>query len=525
MNKVLRNLLIVCMIMLLLYIMFIVYQKIEYKYLIKKREEYKKQLSNQKINYPINKLNNIPILFINMDKDKDRLKNITSQIKKYNIQNIYRIPGVNGKEINFEGDNLGDFSFTNNFSNLLTSKSELGCTLSHIRAIKYAYDNNLGTVMIIEDDVSFELMPYWKKSLKEIINEAPKDWKVIQLYSNCKLFKCIDCNKFVDSKKEYCSGSVAYTINKKGQEYIIKLFNNNILILDKNRLKSIKLDHLIPAYIEGFYSYRDYILLPDNDSENMESTIHPSHTNGHIRKANNILANYVNNLDIPRLEDVLKFDDIINTKLDNNKALSFIDMILYINLEHRKDRRIRFENEMNTLGINLDNIIRIPAIYTPNNGAIGCLLSHIKALSYMLNYYNDSIVLIAEDDIIFKKYNIKNMLDSIYNNLGNNWDVIMLAHNTYKKEDTNILFLSKVIDSQTSAAYIVNKGYVKNILNIFITDYNELLKSNIWKSEYCNDQSWKKLQKKDRWYSIDPAFIIQGKSYSDIENKEVDYKV
>jgi GR25 family glycosyltransferase involved in LPS biosynthesis len=275
--------------------MFIVYQKIEYKYLINKRKEYKKQLSNQKINYPINKLNNIPILFINMDKDKDRLNNITSQIKKYNIQNVHRIPGVNGKEIKFEGDNLRDFSFTNNFSNITISKSELGCTISHIRAIKYAYDNNLGTVMIIEDDISFELMPYWKKTLNEILKEVPKDWKVIQFFNDCKIFKCIDCNKFVDSKEERCNGLVVYIINKKGQEYINNLFNNNVLNLDKNRLKSIIADNLLPSYIDGFYSYREPLLTTNNDSEKLDSTIHPIHTNGHIKRGNTILANYVIN--------------------------------------------------------------------------------------------------------------------------------------------------------------------------------------------------------------------------------------
>jgi glycosyl transferase family 25 len=520
---------IILLLIILLIIFYFIIPIFLYKHLIKKKELYEKQIKKQNKNLPINKLNNIPILFINLDRSKDRLKHMLNQIKTYNISNIHRISGIDGNKINYRGDNIGDFVFVNNdFNN--NTKSELGCLLSHIKAIKYAYNNNLETVLITEDDISFELMQFWNKSLQQVINNAPTDWQVLQLYNNCNIYDCNNCNKYIDSKKEHCYGAGAYLINKNGQESILKLFNNNLLILDKSKLNSSDLasDHLLPKYLKNWYSYREPLFITKNDKDFLESTIHPSHIYMHIYNNNKILKYYVNNNDIPDLNISFMFNDIKSKNNYNNRKLfNTIDVILYINLEHRKDRKKRFENEIINLDISLENIIRIPGIYTPNNGAIGCLLSHIKALSFILKYYNNSIVLIAEDDVIFKDNinNINNKLSSIFDKLGDNWDVIMLAHNTQQFENTNIPFLIQIKESLTASAYIINPKYIKKLLNNYINDYLILLKTQIWKTEYCVDVSWKKLQKNDKWYAIEPSFVIQGKSYSDIEKREVNYGV
>jgi hypothetical protein len=51
------------------------------------------------------------------------------------------------------------------------------------------------------------------------------------------------------------------------------------------------------------------------------------------------------------------------------------------------------------------------------------------------------------------------------------------------------------------------------------------LKSNEWKSEYCNDVSWIQLQQQDDWYAFVPTIAVQRKSYSDIQGGVVDYGV
>ena len=58
----------------------------------------------------------------------------------------------------------------------------------------------------------------------------------------------------------------------------------------------------------------------------------------------------------------------------------------------------------------------------------------------------------------------------------------------------------------------------------FERDMQEYLRTNEWNNYYV-DQSWKVLQPNDNWYSFTPSVAHQRTSYSDIENKIIDYKV
>ena len=55
-----------------------------------------------------------------------------------------------------------------------------------------------------------------------------------------------------------------------------------------------------------------------------------------------------------------------------------IDHVLYINLDHRKDRLEYILNECKRVHIPSEKMTRIEAIYTPDIGMLGCSLSHCK---------------------------------------------------------------------------------------------------------------------------------------------------
>lgn len=75
----------------------------------------------------------------------------------------------------------------------------------------------------------------------------------------------------------------------------------------------------------------------------------------------------------------------------------FIDKVIYINLNRRKDRRLYLSRELKKLGIPKDKIFRLEAIeYSP--GYIGCAMSHLHAL-HMADKEGWKNVLILEDDI------------------------------------------------------------------------------------------------------------------------------
>jgi Glycosyltransferase involved in LPS biosynthesis len=87
------------------------------------------------------------------------------------------------------------------------------------------------------------------------------------------------------------------------------------------------------------------------------------------------------------------FDDHRNS-IDSN-----IDAIYYINLNKRKDRKKEFLDNFPT--IDESRIIRVTAHEYPENGAVGCLMSHVTALSRALEGPGENI-LICEDDLTIK---------------------------------------------------------------------------------------------------------------------------
>jgi GR25 family glycosyltransferase involved in LPS biosynthesis len=229
-------------------------------------------------------LQGIPIYYINRDCDKDRRKNIENQTEYFNIKNIHRINAVDGTKFdNIKNVYVPEMGMwvDNNYS---ISKSELGCTLSHIKAITTAFQNGDEYALILEDDITFNL--FYKNNIKildDIINKAPKDWSIIMLYSSAKAHTK-DFKKL--SLKDW--GCVSYIVNKKCMRSISRFIFDNKIVLDKynkNNYDDIKninygtSDQLIYSTSKDVYVYKT-LFIPNN--LNLESTIHNSHTNGHL---------------------------------------------------------------------------------------------------------------------------------------------------------------------------------------------------------------------------------------------------
>lgn len=184
-----------------------------------------------------NTINRIDIFvyYINLDRSEKRKYFMEAQFRKFNIFNYKRIKAVDGKKLKKSHDNIDDITFTNNYKNL--NNNELACLLSHLKAIKMAYDSGLDKVLILEDDCSLDLMFLWKNSITNIIKDLNKpDWEIFQLFTaNCINFKSTGCT--LQTKTKECWGCVAYVINRKGMEKIInsiKTSNYNEIILGKN---------------------------------------------------------------------------------------------------------------------------------------------------------------------------------------------------------------------------------------------------------------------------------------------------
>ena len=76
-------------------------------------------------------------------------------------------------------------------------------------------------------------------------------------------------------------------------------------------------------------------------------------------------------------------------------SIQDIKHTLYINLDHRTDRKIHVEEQLSLLGIS--RYERFKAIQL-SNGALGCSMSHLKCLETAKKNNWDHL-LILEDDI------------------------------------------------------------------------------------------------------------------------------
>ena len=189
-----------------------------------------------------------------------------------------------------------------------------------------------------------------------------------------------------------------------------------------------------------------------------------------------------------------------------------IDAILYINLAYRTDRNAHILHEINKLCTDQSKIHRIDAI-KHDNGALGCGLSHIKALEYALSNQWET-VLILEDDFTFTVDDINDKIMLLFEN---NFDVGLLSHNYLKYINTNNDSVKKVIYSQTASSYIIKKNYIPILLQNMREAMSDMI-TNGKKSSNCIDIHWATLQPLHNWYALFPAIGRQYANYSDIEN-------
>lgn len=209
----------------------------------------------------------------------------------------------------------------------------------------------------------------------------------------------------------------------------------------------------------------------------------------------------------------------------------FIDKVVYINLDHRQDRRDIMKQFFQEGQIPEEKIYRFSAISHPV-GAVGCTMSHIGVLNLAkLNKWKS--ILILEDDV--KWNNFKEDYNKLTELLTNtvDWDVCMLG-GAYIK-----LNLPYVSASHSTFSYIVKEHYYDTLLNNFniglsikldkklpfrfypskksrIDKYYELVSSD---SYHCLDTYWVLLQERDKWICMLPMMTDHVHTFSDVRNK------
>lgn len=205
---------------------------------------------------------------------------------------------------------------------------------------------------------------------------------------------------------------------------------------------------------------------------------------------------------------------------------NFFEKIIYINLDRRQDRLKELEKQFQKVNIPKEKLLRFAAIDKPNEGWIGCTLSHIQVLEIAIkegwkNY------LVIEDDVSFElndKY-VKRKFNGFIGFLGKNkWDVAVFSSNIVEKKDIpEYSYIKRLLCGLTTGCYAVNSTYYETLLKNFKDGLEILIKTGD-RFQFAIDVCWQILMRNDKWYILYPNLAYQRSDYSDIEKKYVDYK-
>ena len=200
-----------------------------------------------------------------------------------------------------------------------------------------------------------------------------------------------------------------------------------------------------------------------------------------------------------------------------------IDIIYYINLAHREDRKKEFLDWIIASEFPEEKISRIDATYVKEFGQVGCTSSHIKALEEFINSpYKNCIIYEDDYEPVNRNQYWENIRRFFLNDI--DYDLLLLAHNALNSTSCEYDGFEKVLKSTTSAGYLINKEFAPKLLEN-LKEGVELLKKTKDKRNYALDIWWNRLLENSRIYCFKNRIGFQRGSFSDIENKWENYNV
>jgi GR25 family glycosyltransferase involved in LPS biosynthesis len=224
------------------------------------------------------------IYWINLDRSTDRRIEMARIFQDSVFQNmkIERIPAVDGKKPETVYPRL-------QFMYKQKNDYEYACMLSHLETIRRFSQTNYEVALIMEDDLTLELKPYWRKSIQEVIDGAPKDWEIIQL---CYIINGSNTNPrsfqiYEHNTRNKCVSAAAYLVrNSTAKKLINDIYNDG-----KYNLEHYIVHHadcyLFSKCVTYTYKYPFFIYKTNNDS-----LLHPEDLKDHERSKRKVLEMY-----------------------------------------------------------------------------------------------------------------------------------------------------------------------------------------------------------------------------------------
>jgi hypothetical protein len=203
-----------------------------------------------------------PIFWLNLDSDTHRREYMETQFKYWQIENHTRISGYDGRSDDVALYLKGKFPEN-------VTQNELGCCMSHLKAIKYFYENTEDEYcLIVEDDVDFDLVKYWNFTWNDFFSQLPYDWDCVQLTT-------------ITTGEIHIKLHIRFINDFSAAIYLISRHHAAKIIKNHIRENKYKLDHKIKpravsedVILETGKTYSIPLFLYNLE---MGSTIHPEH--------------------------------------------------------------------------------------------------------------------------------------------------------------------------------------------------------------------------------------------------------
>ena len=154
-----------------------------------------------------------PVYCINLDGQPERWQYMKNQFDYWEVKDYTRISAYDGRE-----DDLSDIIKGKYPENM--SSGEVGCTTSHLNAMKhYLETSDSPYAIMMEDDCSLDLVKFWNFKWSDFYAYFPYDYDVVQLAIICTGDIHVRLHKrFVNDFSTAC-----YVISRYHAEKLVRL--------------------------------------------------------------------------------------------------------------------------------------------------------------------------------------------------------------------------------------------------------------------------------------------------------------
>lgn len=145
--------------------------------------------ANQRANSIVDAEPRVPVYYINLERSPERRRYMETMFAKYSDKlnfTVTRINAVDLKNMDDIADLLGlpRAKIHERILKFCNPISLLALTLSHLKAMAKAQEDNVDYAVIMEDDASFDLVPFWPKPVDQIareVQEQDPEWDMVRL--------------------------------------------------------------------------------------------------------------------------------------------------------------------------------------------------------------------------------------------------------------------------------------------------------------------------------------------------------